>query len=81
MKKFVLAAIGAAAIGGLAIGPAMAQSTGPAPQDSTKMNSGMNDDMSKSGMSNSGKKTTTGTAKSKKTSKKMKSDKMDNMEK
>ncbi|MGO3928714.1 hypothetical protein [Rhodopseudomonas pseudopalustris] len=81
MKKIVLAAICSAAIGGLPIGQAAAQTTGPAPQDSMKMNDGM----SKGGMSDPGmKKTTTGMSKSSKakaTKKSMKSDKMNNMEK
>jgi len=84
MKKLVIAAICSVAIGGLSIGQAAAQSTGPGPQDSMKMNSGMNDNgMSADGM----KKSTTGmskTSKPKTTKKSMKSDKMqkmDNMQK
>jgi len=57
MRKIILAAMCATAIGALSVGTASAQSTGPIGQDSTKMgteNTMSKDGMSKDGMAKSG---------------------------
>ena len=52
MRNILLSAICATAIGAFSVGAALAQSTGPAGQDSTKM--GTESTMSKDGMTKSG---------------------------
>jgi uncharacterized protein involved in copper resistance len=52
MRKIILAAVCATAIGALSVGTASAQATGPAGQDATKM--GTDTGMSKDGMAKSG---------------------------